>query len=677
MDINQQKRKRAKGHVIECTGMTALIATRTMPDAETAKDDWSVGQLLSIKTQSVRVVGVVYAIETVSNDWNEDADNHILLRVELVGEVGDDEDGDPVFSSGLSAYPHIGAIAHQIRQADLVAIFSNEDGNVVSVGALSQNRDIPALISVDNMISRHFAVVGTTGVGKSTAVSLLIRKIIDARPDIRVLILDPHNEFEHALPRHAIVIDEKSLKLPYWLYSLEEVAAAIFNGRPPEDEEIELLRDLIPIAKQMYDKGSTAKSAAGSKGNQLTADTPVPYRMADLIKLIDERRGSLDAKSERGHLRALQHRIQALLNDPRYQFMFGARQVTDSMGAILSRLFRIPDEGCPVAILQLAGIPSEVVNSTVSVLSRLAFDMAVWSNSRIKTLIVCEEAHRYIPADPNAGFQPVRQSISRVAKEGRKYGVHLAVITQRPSELDPTILSQCNTFFAMRLGNEVDQSIVRKAIPGGASSFINFIPSLANREAIAFGQGASTPMRLVFEEVPTEFLPGNEMLHEANTNFRIAERADLNKAIALMRRMSNQTDGDDPFDSDGAPKPKLQEGPIPQREAVAPAPIPQRGDAFAQETQADRTETAPQWQAHTPLAPEPASMQPRPTPGPSTIAPPPLAPERPTRFTPPGPLPDRRPPVPASNPVSRADLMNMVDENRKKPSLFSGFGRRD
>ncbi|MGB7432316.1 MAG: DUF87 domain-containing protein [Ahrensia sp.] len=518
--------------------MSAVISAVARRQAPGAEEYWSVGQLVSIHCKSVRVVGVLYQIDAVSRDWDLENDNTLHIHVELVGEVYDDDDGLPRFNAGLSAYPHLGAVCHRIRHDDLASIFHNDEGKVVSVGALSQNRDIPALISLDNMIARHFAVVGTTGVGKSTAVSLLIRKILDARHDLRVLILDPHNEFEHALPDKSVTIDEKTLDLPFWLFTIEELSAALFGGRTPIPEEIDILRDAIIAAKTSFKFGEATTVARNKKSSQITSDTPIPYRFSDLLKVLDERIGLLDSKNDRLHIRSLMNRLQSVANDPRYTFMFNAKTISDNIDAVLSNLFRIPANGRPVAIMQLAGIPSEVVSSTVSVLVRLAFDLAVWSQSRIKTLVVCEEAHRYIPADPNAGFQPTRMAIARVAKEGRKYGVSLAVITQRPSELDPTILSQCNTFFAMRLGNEVDQEIVRKAIPGGARSFVNFVPSLANRESIAFGQGASTPMRLIFDEVPRQYLPGNENLHITIEERADACFADLKDAVANMRGTS-------------------------------------------------------------------------------------------------------------------------------------------
>ena len=156
----------------------------------------------------------------------------------------------------------------------------------------------------------------------------------------------------------------------------------------------------------------------------------------------------------------------------------------------------------------MAGMPSEVVNSVCSVLARLAFDLALWSEGRLKLLLLCEEAHRYMPADARLGFAPTRHALSRIAKEGRKYGCYLGVVTQRPGELDPTILSQCSTFFAMRLANEQDQAIIRSAIADSSASTLAFLSSMGQREAIAFGEGVATTMRLKFEKLAQELIPG-------------------------------------------------------------------------------------------------------------------------------------------------------------------------
>ena len=548
-------RNRTDGHVIECNGEKAIIHAKTGPSVSASEDYWAVGQLISIQVAESRVVGLVYKVDLPGAQWEQGIDQSIHIHVELVGQVDTQTGGTLRFSSGIATYPHMGAIAHRIRAADLAAIYTTTLKNTVSVGHLSQNADIPALISIDSLISRHFAVLGSTGVGKSSAVSLLLRKIIRQRPDLRVLILDPHNEFASAFPEHSISIDYTTFDLPYWLFRLDEFAEAVFRGRPTVPAEVDALRDMIPIAKERFASAEAAATSSLLKKDRdyssMTADTPAPYRIADLIKLIEERIGQLDGKPDRPTMKALKQRLQALVADPRYRFMFSAPTTLDTMRQTIGHIFRVPKNDRPICVFQLAGLPSEVVNSVASVLCRMAFDLAVSSDGRVQTLVVCEEAHRYIPADATAGFWPTRQAIARIAKEGRKYGVYLAVITQRPGELDPTILSQCSTVFAMRLGNERDQEIIRGAITGASQSTIGFLSSIANREAIAFGEAVPTPMRMMFETIAPEQLPAAHIT-KTQESVRLGDtHISLDTILMRMRQLNaaESINNDDIIDS--------------------------------------------------------------------------------------------------------------------------------
>jgi hypothetical protein len=203
----------------------------------------------------------------------------------------------------------------------------------------------------------------------------------------------------------------------------------------------------------------------------------------------------------------------------------------------IAQIFRIPGDDKPICTFQLAGIPSEVVNSVASVLCRMAFELALWSEGAIHMLVVCEEAHRYIPADPSLGFVPTRQAISRIAKEGRKYGVSLGIITQRPGELDQTILSQCSTLFAMRLSNDRDQEIIRSAIPNSSISTMSFLSSIGNGEAIAFGEAVAVPMRMRFTRVQEKMLPKAHGLAEKPSEDS-PDTVDLRNIIGRMRSVS-------------------------------------------------------------------------------------------------------------------------------------------
>jgi uncharacterized protein len=508
----RQPSERLIGRVISCDGARAMISTSASSLAGSANDFWSIGKLISINLVSTRVVGLVCDMNATGDYWDESLQNAMRVTIELVGEISDRPDGGVEFRRGITHYPYLGAIAHRIRVSDLIAVHDLGEKAGIEIGWLSQDASIPAMVAVNDMLRCHFAVVGTTGVGKSSAVSLLIRESVKVKPQLRVLVLDPHNEYMHAFRGQAVNLDSSNLELPFWMFTFEEMSDVIFRGRAPVFEELDILREIIGTAKGRFKVSQEVMQTSSIMKRPLdvsnfTADTPVPYRLADLFKLIDEQLGMLEPRYGRFHLRSLRGRLESLFTDPRYKFMFGRSTVEDSLDRVISTIFRIPHDDKPITVLQMSGIPSDVVNSVVSVLARMSFDIACWSGGAFESLLLCEEAHRYIPQDRALGFAPTRAAIARIAKEGRKYGSYVAIITQRPGELDATILSQCSTVFAMRLGNTRDQEIIRAAIADSSASTIAFLSSIGNREAIAFGEGVATPMRMTFKRLERAELP--------------------------------------------------------------------------------------------------------------------------------------------------------------------------
>lgn len=526
----RQPSERMIGRVVACDGSRATISASATSLVGTHTDFWSIGRLISISMGVTRVVGLVCEMSATSSLWDEGLQNEIQVRIELVGEIVERPNGQLEFRRGISNYPYLGAVAHRIRVGDLLAVHDLGERSAIEVGWLSQDSTIPATICVEDMLRCHFAVVGTTGVGKSSAVALLLREAVHKKPNLRVLVLDPHNEYAHAFTGISTTLDANTLELPYWMFSFEEMVDVVFRGRVPVQEEIDILRETISLAKGRYRVSSEAAATSTIMRKPLdisnfSADTPVPYRFADLYKIIEEYLGQLEPRFPRFHLRSLKSRLESLFTDQRYKFMFNRSTVDDSLDRVISTIFRIPHEDKPISILQLAGIPSEVVNAVVSVLARLAFDIASWSGGGFEVLLLCEEAHRYVPSDRSLGFAPTRASISRIAKEGRKYGAYVGIVTQRPGELDPTILSQCSTVFAMRLGNTRDQDIIRAAISDSSASTISFLSSIGNREAIAFGEGVATPMRITFRPQKPHELP--------SANHGIAKVAHQHDGISL------------------------------------------------------------------------------------------------------------------------------------------------
>ncbi|UFZ04911.1 DUF87 domain-containing protein [Bradyrhizobium ontarionense] len=533
------------GRVISVRGSQArvgILSTRQMTVSDVRA---TVGRFISIRCPSATIIAII--TEVTSEDLSH-ADEYVATAsVDLLGEIlGPAE--RPKFQRGVTHYPTIGDAVDMITSQELRTIYTPTAGDHIDIGALQQDNTVRACVNVEEMLSKHFAVLGSTGVGKSTGVSLLLNEILKARPNLRIFLLDVHNEYGRCFGERALVLNPRNLKLPFWLFNFEEIVDVLFGGRPGVPEELDILAEVIPLAKGIYTQYQSTDRIGlkriDPKTVGYTVDTPVPYRLVDLINLIDERMGKLENRSSRIIYHKLISRIETVRNDPRYAFMFDNANVGgDTMAEVISHLFRLPANGRPMTVMQLAGFPAEVVDSVVSVVCRMAFDFGLWSDGVSPLLFVCEEAHRYASADRSIGFGPTRKAISRIAKEGRKYGVYLGLITQRPAELDSTIISQCNTLFTMRLANERDQSLLRSAVSDAAANLLSFVPSLGTREVLAFGEGVALPTRLRFKEVPPHQLPRSEAT--IATVRSVSAGHDMHFVAAVLERWRGATSSRD------------------------------------------------------------------------------------------------------------------------------------
>jgi uncharacterized protein len=527
------------GNVLSVQGSQASVGL--LASGIDAADDRSVtvGKFLSIQRAKSLLIGMVTEVSLETSAVAREQGFLGTARLDMMGEIKEDAHGVPHFQRGVTSYPAIGDPAALLSSRALRLVYDMSGSDSIDIGHLQQDASIEARINVDDMLTKHFAVLGATGVGKSSGVALILQKILDARPSLRIFLLDGHNEYARCFGDRAQVLNPRNLKLPFWLFNFEETVDVFFAGRPGVEEEVVVLAELIPIAKANYTQyrgGGSADRLAVKRNDPksagYTADTPVPYRLADLVALIDERMGKLENRSSRLTYHKLITRIETVRNDPRYTFMFDNANVGgDTMGETLRQLFRLPANGKPMTIMQLAGFPAEVVDSVVSVLGRMAFEFGLWSDGAVPLLFVCEEAHRYASADRSVGFGPTRKALSRIAKEGRKYGVFLGLVTQRPAELDATIISQCSTLFAMRMANERDQNLVRSAVSDAAANLLAFVPSLGTREVLAFGEGVALPTRLKFKQLPEESIPQSEAVTNARLESGRSEDVDFIDAV--------------------------------------------------------------------------------------------------------------------------------------------------
>ncbi len=500
------------GRIVSVTGAKAIVLLDNDSRSRDSASRPDMGTLLAIETAETIVLAIVSAL-SVPVPAQREGDSEIwIAELGLVGELRRGDDGTPgSFNRGVTIYPGLGDRVRVASKMELHQAFCGDIDRSVRVGCLRQDNSIPAMVRVDDLLGKHFAVLGTTGTGKSCTTALVLRSILEKNPQAHIVLLDPHNEYATAFPEWGEVISPRNMQLPFWLLTFDELIEVLIGDAAAEKKhEIEILQELIPVAKSRYSSGRSKEGQSARTrldAGRFTVDTPVPYRLSDLTSLIDERMGKLENKRDIAPYRNLKTRIETLSLDPRYSFMFGSLTVYDGMAQILGRIFRVPVEGKPITILELTGLPTEIVNVVVSVLCRMTFDFALWSEGKVPVTIVCEEAHRYVPANPALGFEPCKRAIAKIAKEGRKYGASLAIVTQRPSEIDPTILSQCNTVFALRMSNDRDQEIVKSAISDTGSGLLEFLSALGQREAIAFGDGVTLPVRIRFDDLPKHAMP--------------------------------------------------------------------------------------------------------------------------------------------------------------------------
>ncbi len=476
-----------------------------------------VGSIMKIKVGDRLVFGTVTALRMTEKPFadgdakpaQETISDTKWLELELFGEglrTGLGE-ADFDFQRGVAAYPLPGQAIFVASVAELSRIYHSPDEASIHVGTLSQASSLPVHLLVDELLGKHFAVLGTTGSGKSCSVTVILHAILEKAPKAHIILLDPHNEYRDAFRGDAEVIDPTTLNLPHWLLNLEE-SIELFVGKTEHaaTSQTNIVKDAILEARRAFCSGSDMVES-------ITVDTPVPYLLGVLTDKIREqmpknRDGTPSSKAD-SHQK-IENKVKILQQDKRFSFLIRPDdEVKDDLKDILAQYLRIPVSEKPLSIIDLSGVPSDVVDVVVSVLLRMVFDFSIWSSRPVKIpiLLVCEEAHRYAPRHEDAKFKPTKQALSRIAKEGRKYGVGLGLISQRPSELSESILSQCNTLVALRMSNEQDQNFVRRALPDSVRSLVDTLPTLRTQEALVVGEGAVVPVRLRFNDLPKKNRP--------------------------------------------------------------------------------------------------------------------------------------------------------------------------
>ncbi len=496
------------GTVIEIAGSSSRALLKGDAMAAVGKShDPSLAMAGQVGSQIKIRVGATWIIanvRTLSADPNNPG--MIFANIDFLGEGDEERLTGRIynFRRGVTRYPIPGSAILPVTSEDMCQLYAAEDRANIEIGTVYPTRDIRSALYVDAMLGKHFALLGSTGTGKSTSAALILHRICELAPQGHIVMIDPHGEYSAAFKTNGALFDVTNLQMPYWLMNFEE-HCEVFLTSTGNDRQL----DADILSKCILAARSKSRTAEGIA--KLTVDSPIPYLLSDLTNIIQNEMGKLDKAGENAPYMRLKTKVEEIKADPRYNFMFSGMMVADTMANFLSRVFRLPGDGKPISIIDVSGVPSDITSVVVAVLARMVFDYAIWSRNEPQRpiLLVCEEAHRYVPSERDAHKSSVGKILGRIAKEGRKYGVSLGLITQRPSDLAEGVLSQCGTIIAMRLNNERDQAFVKAAMPEGARGFLDTIPALRNRECIVCGEGVTIPVRVCFDPLEPEKRPAS------------------------------------------------------------------------------------------------------------------------------------------------------------------------
>ena len=501
-----------------------------------------IGTFVKMPMGNITIYGIVSSVSNTSSKDEESAIKQIVgsrfLSVQLVGEkVGDDD-----FEKGIGTYPTINDEVHIVIEKDLFDIYGKKSSGSVEIGKHSSSENLSVYVDIHKLILRHCAVLGSTGSGKSNTTVSILKAILNEYVGSRVMLVDPHGEYSSAFPTaNSFKINDANnpLYIPFWLMSFDELAFFLVGAKPSDDQKVEyrLLREWVTNFKKEHFK----LKSGDVNPDFITADSPIPFSArklwydmnwwlnATFTEATEDKQTKANAneistgdhstlkpakfepyplsnlapyKSKHQKFYSYEKKLLSRLKDSRYDFMFDSGDYKDHNSAkdLHNLLNDWIGSDNKLAILDLSGVPFEVLDIAIGLITRFVYDSMFWGRNESYTgknrplLLAYEEAHTYLSKNDNISYS--KAAVERIFKEGRKFGVGALVISQRPSEISETILAQLGTLIALRLTNSSDQSIVKSSSPDNLNSLIDLLPSLRIGEAIIVGESIKIPSRV-------------------------------------------------------------------------------------------------------------------------------------------------------------------------------------
>lgn len=534
----------------------------------------------------VSMVGASEGKEIEDDEYIPSDSGQRWLEIQLVGEAY----GNEAFQRGVSLFPTLDDEVHIVTEEDLSIIYAPSGESTINIGTLAASESLKAYINVDKLVTRHCAIVGSTGSGKSNTVAALLKALTAGEfPSSRVVVIDPHGEYGAALADVAKVFSigdsTNPLVVPYWAMSFDELAWFLVDKKTANETVQDLrLRESIDALKRQQ---CETLSAGAVDINSITSDSPIPFSLKQVwydfdrelrVTYTDTPRtvealitegnpGTLEPASFEPHgagatpphkplqgslMGPYANRIISRLKDKRFDFLLNPQDFDGVTKDLHDLLEEWVGHDKPITVLDFGGVPSDLTDLVVGVLTRILYEGMYWGRDieavgkTRPLLVVFEEAHSYLPKGGSSQFVAgyASQSVRRILKEGRKYGIGALVVSQRPAELDETILSQCGTFFSLRLTNAEDQGRVKATVPDTLASLVDLLPALRTGEAIVLGEATQIPSRIRLPLIEPRPNSDDPKVGECWRKER-AKNVKYNQAITAWRNQSSQAQTED------------------------------------------------------------------------------------------------------------------------------------
>jgi len=508
-----------------------------------------IGTFVKIPIGNITIYGITSSVSNTPSKFDENEIKQLIgsrfLTVQLVGE----KIGNSNFEKGIGTYPTINDEVHLVTEKDLFDIYGDKELGTIEIGKHSSSDNLSVYVDIHKLILRHCAILGSTGSGKSNTTVSILKAILTDYKGSRVILVDPHGEYASAFPCSKVFkINDKDnpLYIPFWLMNFDELAYFLVGAKPVDDQrqEYRMFRELITT----YKKDNFNLKSGEINKNFITVDSPIPFNIRkvwyemnwwlnatfsesnkdsqtkETAKLLMDddgkpKEGNYDFlepaefepysmgnqepyKSKHQEYYSYEKKILTRIKDSRYDFLFNPGEYKDEKST--KDLHNLLNEWIAsnerLTILDLSGVPFEVLDITIGLITRFVYDSMFWGRNEPYTgknrplLLVYEEAHTYLNKNDNNSYS--KSAVEKIFKEGRKFGLGALIISQRPSEISDTILAQVGTLIALRLTNSSDQGIVKSSAPDNLNSLIDLLPSLRTGEAVVVGESIKIPSRV-------------------------------------------------------------------------------------------------------------------------------------------------------------------------------------